>query len=342
MTPHTNRLSRRQFIRMTAIAGLFAASGAGLAARLATPAVRTQETRLLLGSIANLTVISPYPDQAQAAIAASFDRMAALEDVFSRFRPHSALSQLNSDGYISEAHPALREVLVKAVDYGHLTRGAFDVTVEPVLRLYREATKTGKLPEPSAVVAAQELVDYRRIAIAGDSVRLGKSGMAVTLDGIAKGYIIDAGVNALREYGFEQVMVELGGDLQAHNDAGSRPWQVGIQQPVPDTDTVANTPLVTQVTNRALATSGDYQYTFTPDRRLHHIIDPDSGISPGELASASVMARTACDADALATAIMVMGAQAGLALVEGLPDTAALVISKQGAVHFSARFPLRQ
>ncbi len=340
MTPHTNRLSRRQFIHMTAIAGLFAASGAGLAARLATPAVRTQETRLLLGSIANLTIISPYPDQAQAAVAATFDRMAALEDVFSRFRPHSQLSQLNSDGYIREAHPALREVLVKAVDYGYLTRGAFDVTIEPVLRLYREATKTGKLPEPSAVVAAQELVDYRRIVITGDSVRLDMTGMAITLDGIAKGYIIDAGANALREFGFEQVMVELGGDLQTHNDAGSRPWQVGIQQPVPDA--VAKTPLVTQVTNMALATSGDYQYTFTPDRRLHHIIDPGSGISPGELASTSVLARTACDADALATAVMVMGAQAGLALVEGLPDTAALVITKQGAVHYSARFPLRQ
>lgn len=341
MTPHTNRLSRRQFIRVTAIAGLFAASGAGLAARLANPALRTEETRLLLGSIANLTVISPYPDQAQAAITAAFDRMAALEDIFSRFRPHSQLSQLNHDGYIREAHPALREVLVKAVDYGRLTRGAFDVTVEPVLRLYREAAKIGNLPASSAVAAGQELVDFRRIAITGDSVRLGKTGMAVTLDGIAKGYIIDAGASVLCEHGFEQVMVELGGDLQTCNDAGSRSWQVGIQQPAPDSR-VGTPPLVAQVANMALATSGDYQHTFTPDRRLHHILDPDSGISPGELASASVIARTACDADALATAVMVLGAQAGLALVEGLPDTAALVITKQGAVHYSARFPLRQ
>lgn len=339
MTPHTNLLSRRQFIRITAIAGLLATGGAKFALRSVSPMVRTQETRLLLGSIANLTVISPYPDQARAAITTVFDRMAALEDVFSRFRPYSQLSQLNASGFVNEAHPALQEVLTKAVDYGHLTRGAFDVTIEPVLRLYREAAKTGKLPTYSNVAEARQLVDYRQITITKDSIRLGKAGMAVTLDGIAKGYIIDVGANALGEQGFEHIMVELGGDLQTHSDADSRPWQVGIQQPTPNAP--ANTPLIAQVTNMALATSGDYQYTFTPDRRLHHIIDPGSGVSPGELASASVIARTACDADALATAIMVMGKNAGLELAEQLPDTAALVITKQGEVHYSAMFPLR-
>jgi FAD:protein FMN transferase len=117
MTANTNKLSRRQFIRMTAVAGLAAVGSAGLVAGLKTwqqPA-RVQETRLLLGSIAHLTVISDDAAQARAAISAAFDRMELLENVFSRFRPQSQLSQLNAVGMVSNPHPALREVLEKAI-----------------------------------------------------------------------------------------------------------------------------------------------------------------------------------------------------------------------------------
>ena len=335
MTQADSRLSRRNFIRLTA--GLAVAGGVGLAelARAARSAERVQEARMLLGSIAHLTVISPDGARARAAINAAFDRMGAFEDVMSRFRPHSQLSQLNASGVVTNPHPALKTVLTKAVAYGDLTGGAFDVSVEAVLRYYRGASQRGSLPDADVIAAARELVDYHQISIGDDAIRLNRHGMALTLDGIAKGYIIDAGAAVFREYGFEQVIVELGGDLQAYGSAEQRAWQVSIEQPQ------GGAPLVAQIVNRALATSGDYLYTFTPDRRLHHIIDPLNGVSPDELSSVSVIAPTACDADALATALMVMGSTAGLALIDRLPDTEALVISKRGVIRTSANFPIR-
>jgi FAD:protein FMN transferase len=331
-------LSRRRFLRITATAGVLLAGGAGLAHNLAASRQRVAESRLLLGGLANITLISDQPQQARVAITAAFDRMEALEAIFSRFQPQSQLSRLNAAGQLSAAHPALREVLTRAVDYGELTHGAFDITIEPVHRLYRQHAQNGELPKASAVQAARQLVDYRQIEISGDTVRLGMAGMAITLDGIAKGYIVDQGAAALREHGFESVLVELGGDLHTLGGAGDRPWQIGIRQPTPEP---AARELVAQLRGAALATSGDYLHTFTPDRRLHHILEPDSGLSPGELASASVMATTTCDADALSTALLVMGAARGLDLIDRLAGVEALVIAKDGAVQPTPGFPLR-
>lgn len=339
MSQQAGRLSRRQFIRMTAIVGAAAASGIGLfeLARAPRSGDRVQETRMLLGSITHMTVISTNGEQARAAITASFDRMSSLENVFSRFRPESQLSQLNAAGILNDPHPELKTVLEKAIRYGDITQGVFDVTIETVLRQYRQSVQAGTLPNDEQIAAAKRLVDYRQIEVTHRAVRLGLPGMAVTLDGIAKGYIIDAGVAVLREYGFEQVLVELGGDLQTSGSAEQQPWHVSIQQP---TGMGGAAPLVAQFVNRAMATSGDYEYTFTPDRRLHHILDPHTGISPDELSSATVIAPTTCDADALATSLMVMGANAGLALIAQIPEAEALVISKHGVMRQSAAFPI--
>ncbi len=334
------RLSRRQFIRITAMAGLATVCGAGLSslARSRQQVREVQETRMLLGSIAHLNIISVDQDQARAAINASFDRMAELEDVFSRFRPYSQLSQLNIMGALSDPHPELKTVLTKAIEYGDLTGGAFDVTVESLLEKYRHSAVSGTLPDDAQIVAAKQLVDYRQIEITDRVIRLKLQGMAITLDGIAKGYIIDAGAAVLREFGFEQILVELGGDLQTYGSDVAHTWQVVIQQP-PGTHNIP--PITAQLVSHAMATSGDYQYTFTPDRRLNHILNPHTGASPDELSSATVIAPTACDADALSTSLMVMGADAGLTMIAAQPDAEALVISKTGVVRRSAHFPAK-
>ena len=337
MKSAAKQFSRRQFLSITASAGVLIAGGIGLAtANQVSAAAPIKELRLLMGSIANLTVISDDPPQARAAITAAFDRMQALEDVFSRFRDHSQLSQLNANGEYRDPDPALIDVLKRAEAYGDLTGGAFDVTVEPVHRLYRESSRLGSLPSPDEVAAARVLVDYRQIEI-GSSIRFQQAGMAITLDGIAKGYIIDQGADVLREHGFANVLVELGGDMNAYGHPETRAWQIAIQQP-PDVPAVQ--PLVAHLSSAALATSGDYMNTFTADHSLNHILDPQTGVSPLELASASVVAPTACDADALATALIVMGHARGLALVDRLVNVEALVIAKDGAIHKTAGFPI--
>lgn len=333
------RVSRRQFLKITAVAGSLAGLGAlGVDALLSGETVhRVQTTRLLLGTVANLTLITDRPSEAEAALEAACSSMTEFESVLSRFKSDSQITQLNVSGTVEDPHPALSDVLARAEHYSELTHGAFDVTIEPVLALYRWHADQGTLPDSEAVLQARELVDYRKIVRRSDRITLQRQGMAVTLDGIAKGYIIDRGSDELRRRGFENILVELGGDMQASGMAGDRPWRISLQSPRQST-TAHNTP-VTQIQDRALATSGDYMQFFSPDFRLHHILNPDTGDSPLELSSASVIAPTTCDADALATAAMVMGADQALALLAGLPDTEGLLIRKDGTHVQTAAFP---
>lgn len=331
--PTHSTLSRRRFLKITAAMGL----GLGVAGRLLANGEnsglhRVQETRLLMGSIANLTLLGEQADKCHRAIQAAFERMAALEQVFSLYRASSTLCQLNRGGRVSNTCPEFRYVMAQATSYGELTSGAFDVTVEPLLALYRSVPTTGQLPTSKQVDTAQRLVDYRQIDIDRDTVQLRKGGMSVTLDGIAKGYIIDEGKRVLVEHGFEEVLVEVGGDMQAH---GQHVWQIGIQSPTaPERDFVRVKPL----TNCALTTSGDYINTFTSDQRLHHIIDPRLGTSPTELTSVSITAPNACQADALSTACMVLGLARGLQLVKTLSGVEAMLITKDQQIVTSPQF----
>jgi thiamine biosynthesis lipoprotein len=334
-----SRLSRRQFLKITAISSAFAGLGAlGIDALHDDLQIRrVQTTRLLLGTVANITLITDRTHDAEAAIEAAFFNMTALERVMSRFQPDSQLSHINASGEVRDPHPALVDVLRQAVYYGDLTGGAFDVTIEPVLALYRGYARTGQLPPPEEIDRQRALVNYHDLVIGAEHIRLRQPGMAITLDGIAKGYIIDQGAGELRRRGFGEVLVELGGDMQAWGSAGDRPWQIGLQSP---RKTMADqTRRVTHIQDCALATSGDYMQPFTPDFRLHHILNPRTGASSPELSSASVIAPTACDADALATAAMVLGADKVTQLLITLPDTAGAFVDKAGRWHQTPNFP---
>lgn len=322
-------LSRRGFLRISAILGLGMSAGGWLLTH-ESAAVAVSETRLLMGSIANLTVVSADASGARRALTAAFDRMQALETIFSRFQPESWLSRLNRTGSVRGTPPEFRAVIDHAVTVSDLTDGAFDITVEPLLALYRAAARSGTSADADAVTAAHALVDYRAIDIRGDQVRLLRPGMALTLDGIAKGYVIDEGIRTLEAYGLAKAMVEVGGDLHA---CGPEPWRIGIQSPHAARDTVSR---VVEIRNQAMTTSGDYISTFTDDRSLHHILDPRTGLSPTELSSVSVTAASACTADALSTALMVMGAESGLRVLQRLENVSALFIGKNGRVTASS------
>lgn len=158
-------------------------------------------------------------------------------------------------------------------------------------------------------------------------VRFERPGMGITLDGIAKGYIVDRGVSVLRESGYSNALVEAGGDLIASGEKGKQsPWRIGIRSPRPAaTDLLAKI----EVSNRALATSGDYMQPFSRDKLHHHIIDPRVGHSSPFLASATAIAPSCMMADALATALMVMDLEKGMALVKSLKDVEAYFVTKE-------------
>jgi thiamine biosynthesis lipoprotein len=315
-------ITRRQFLKIIA-----ASSAIGLAWKLGVENLTSNqvisETRLLMGTIVNLVIISENRIAASAAIDACLDRMTELESVLSRFQPESQLSKLNRSGVLTEAHPALLGLVKRSLELSQLSGGAFDITVKPLLDLY-EATP-GVLPSTRQINQALQLVGFSKIVLAGQTLSFAQPDMSITLDGIAKGFIVDKGIDVLKDFGYENALVEASGDLMGLGEkAPQTPWKVGLQSP---RGKIGNLIASFDIQDRAIATSGDYMQTFTPDFSSHHIIDPRSGHSSPELASVSITANTVALADALATTVMVVG-KSGLELIEQLDGCEAFAITK--------------
>jgi thiamine biosynthesis lipoprotein len=323
-------MDRRQALRITAVAGTGLALGGGLVAGVLRRAGlhRVSESRTRMGTVVTITVVHPEADEARRMVGASFEEMERLESVLSRHRPDTPLSRLNTTGLLSDPPPELVEVVERAEAYSVLSDGAFDVTVKPLLDLYGAAFDGGdRPPSERDVRAARALVDHRGVRIEGDAIRLADPRMSITLDGIAKGYIVDRTIDVLVASGADRVMVNAGGDMASAGDGSvDDPWTVSIQDPRDERRYVE----LVRLAGDCIATSGDYMRTFTEDRRFHHIIDPRTGYSPTHTSSVSVLAPTAMDADALSTAVLVLGPVEGRALLEGLRGVEGVVVGKDG------------
>lgn len=334
----TNKINRRDFVRITAVgAGVLALGGMGIRELVQSGSAREfAETRPLLGTFITIKLIDTEPSRATGAIEDAFAEIERLSRLLSRHDPASELSILNRNGRLANASPELVGVIQKAKTYSELTSGAFDVSVLPLLELYgRSFAEGGDPPVERDIQAARELVDYHSIELTDRDIRLAAPGMGLTLDGIAKGYVVDQAAILIRTRGLTQVMVEAGGDMSLRGmRQDGQAWKIGLTHP----RALAGYYEVLQTSNDSLATSGDYENSFTADYSWHHIIDPRIGQSPRELASATVIAPDTAYADALATAAMVMGVSESLALFEKLPGVQALLIDKGMKRHTTTNY----
>jgi thiamine biosynthesis lipoprotein len=285
-----------------------------------------ERARVLMGTGVRLQVVGGDREAAEAAAEAALGRMAEVEARLSRYRPGSEVWRLNETGRVEGASDALLDVLRLAARVSQWGDGAFDVSIQPVLDLYRRHRAPGATPPRRALEEAMARVDGRALRIDGRRVVATRADLRVTLDGIGKGYVVDRGVDALRERDFPDVFVEAGGDLVAAGQrAAGQPWRIGIRRPRAGLSLQARF----EARNRAVATSGDYMQPFTPDYAQHHILDPRTGTSAPELASATVVAPDAATADALATLAMVLGPRRARALLEDLPGCEGYLVTKR-------------
>ncbi len=327
----TGKLTRRDFLKITAVAAATLAGGGGTWAWLQQRPGRIQQTRLLMGTVVNLTVVAEDAKAAREAVDATFAEMQRLIAIYTSRQSRGALAKLNRHGGLANPPRELVSLLRKANYYADLSSGAFDVTVKPVLDAYQ----LGQALTPEIL----SLVDYHKLKITDTALSFEKPGMQVTVDGIAKGAVVDGAVAVLNAHGLTNVLVEAGGDLLANGLRDTKDtWNVGVQDPRHRDTFLATFP----IQGRAAATSGDYMHAFTQDYSLNHIIVPGTGLSPAELSSATLLAPTATDADALSTTLMVLGTQKGLALVESLPGIEAMLINKQLEIATSSGFPKPQ
>jgi thiamine biosynthesis lipoprotein len=337
-------LARRRVIRLVA-----AASSLSLAGALGALAGRSPDSEsslhrwqgTALGADASLLIDVPDTDRARQQIALARAEIDRLERIFSLYRPDSALSRLNEEGQLLNPPPELAALLGQAQNWGALSGGAFDVTVQPLWRLYREhfsqpgADSLG--PPEAAVVAARKLVDYRAIDVSATRIVLTRPGMAVTLNGIAQGEITDRVATLLRAEGLGHALIDLGEFRALSSHPSGRPWKLGIKDPR------APGSLLTKValTERALATSAISGTRFDAEGRHHHLFDPRSGRPSRGLVAASVIARRARDADAFSTALLATREPLALQAVAHLGIERVLTLDAGGAiVEWSAPAPI--
>ncbi len=330
-------VSRRDFLKIVAFSG---AVGLGLkyAPVLLEQSATISETRLLMGTLVNLTLIGDDREAARLVVQSCLNQMENLEMVLSRFKTDSQLSQLNRTGILEKVDRHLLNLIEQSRTISEFSNGAFDITIKPLIDLYQEYQLSEKgIPSKEDIQRTLKFVDYRNLIVNGDEIKFGCPGMAITLDAIAKGYIVDQGVAVLRQNGFQNVMVEAGGDLLASGQKGNHdPWKIGVQSPRKEVEGfIARL----SINNSAVATSGDYLQPFSKDFSEYHILDPRTGYSSKELASATVLAPTAALADALATTVMVLGVEKGLNLIRNFSRCDAFLVTKDLQKFQTDHFP---
>lgn len=332
--PIRNSLDRRRFI-CTGL-GCFAA---GILLPEGLSAARKSETvlktRKALGTKVSIQVIHPDPGLANQAITEAFDAIERVERSMSLYRPNSEISRLNRDGYLPSPTPALTQVLNTSQQLSEESLGAFDITVQPLWELFQEHARKSALPRPALIEERKARLGWQGLLIEAEAIRSTKAGTQITLNGIAQGFATDQAKQALLSAGIRHALIDCGELGSIGKKAQDRPWKVGIQHPRQPDAFTALAPLE----ERCLATSGDYETSFSTDFKHHHIFDPRTGASPTDIASASVLAPTAMEADALSTTFMVMGVQEGLAFVERKPETDALLFTKNGQTFSTEHFP---
>lgn len=322
----TQGVDRRRFMKLVAVAGAATACwqlGLLGSSRVVHAARRSQP---IMGTVLNLTVYGPDKDQCEESLTRTVAAMQGLESKLSRHMAGSELSMLNAGGFLDHPGADLLRVLDLSLELSRRTAGAFDATMLPLLQLHEQNRGRNDHPDSGRLAAARQLVGYDHVLRTPTGIRLLKPGMGLTFDGIAKGHIVDRGAETLRGLGFPNIYIEAGGDLMVGGlKENNTPWRIGIRPPRPAQDRKIVT---IAVSDRAVATSGDYLQAFTPDLKHHHIIDPRRGFSPPELSSSTVTAPTVALADGLATALMVLGAKDGLELVESLDGCEAYLVGK--------------
>lgn len=331
-------LNRRRFLSIAATGVALGSMPAGLAlaASAAAPAPVVWKGAAM-GAFASMTLVHPDRPHAQAMIARCMAEVDRLESVFSLYRADSALSRLNAAGALDDPPAELVELLSFSLSLARRSAGAFDPTVQPLLRLYIDhfsrpgASAQG--PSDTAIARTRQRVGFADVEVDADRIRLRRPGAAITLNGVAQGFITDRVSELLLANGFGDVLVNLGeGRALGHRPDGG-PWRAAVADPAEPGRTLFELPLGSGHGQRpALATSGGYGTRFGPAPDVHHLLDPRTGRSANHHASVSVAAPRATLADGLSTTLSILAPERRAPLLADHPSVRAWFVDGAGRV----------
>jgi thiamine biosynthesis lipoprotein len=323
------RPTRRRFLRV-------AAAVAGLPPLIAAVRATAPKARLhswqgeVLGALSELTLWHPDAAFARRTILRVRHEIDRFERIFSLYRRDSEISRLNEVGKLLKPSRELRTLVEESQHLGELSGGAFDISVQPLWRVYEAHFWSHIDIQPDIAARARDvartMVDFRQIESGAAAIGFTRAGMAITLNGIAQGYISDAIADMLRNEGFDSAVVDLGEFRAVGRHPDGRPWRAGIR----DGRNSASIDRVIDLEDMALAVSGGYGTTFDATGRFHHIFDPRTGASANTVVDVAVIGPRATTADGLATAICVAGEALAPTLLAAYPHTRAILTRLDG------------
>ena len=295
-----------------------------------------------MGTVVEITLVGSDDARLNAAAEAAFDEIKRLEGLMSHYKDDSDVAKINRAAG-KEAITISKEtmdVIDASLKLSQITNGTFDITMGVLGKVWH-FTKDDRgemtVPSRAEVEKLLPLIDYRQIIIdkKNNTAKLAKQGMRVNLGGIAKGYITGKTVEILKKHGVKKGIVHAGGDMVVFQEANDTPWLIGIQDPR-DKDKIVGT---IKAQNTAVSTSGDYERFFIKDgARYHHIMDPSTGFPANKCRGVTITAKDPTFADALSTAVFVLGPEEGMKLIEELPDVEGLIIGADKTITMSSGF----
>jgi thiamine biosynthesis lipoprotein len=294
------------------------------------------DARPMMGTEVSVYLWTDDEDAGRQALEAVFAEAERINRLMSTYLDDSEISRVNrlaaqQPGPVGEE---LFGLIQRSLDIAVLTRGAFDITYDSVGQHYDFRAR--QRPDAETVNKERENINYRYVQLnkAAGTVTFLKDGVRINLGGIAKGYVVERGVDILRHVGIRNAIVTAGGDSRLLGDRRGRPWMVGIRDPRGgDEQQVA---ISVPLADEAISTSGDYERFFDESGiRYHHIIRPSTGAPATGVHSATVFGPDAVFTDALSTSVFVLGVDKGLTLIGTLPDYESIVIDGAGSVYYS-------
>lgn len=301
-----------------------------------------KKSRSVMDAFTTITVISSSKETAEEAIDAGFAEIEKLDKFLNNFEPESEISTVSKFAGIKTVHVSREtlDLMQKTIGISKITNGAFDPTIAPVYKLWKFSGRPANpsMPSKDAIEHALKLVDYGKIKIdsAASEIYLEEKGMEIDLGGIAKGYAADKAIEAIKAKGIKSALVAIAGDIRGYGlNISGNAWKVGIQNPRPvnpDSEKPWEDIFATlNLKDSAISTAGDYQRFFIKDgKRYHHIIGPAAGYpSESGLISVSVIAPEGYIADGIDTAILILGTDKGVKLLESMGIDGILVDSQK-------------
>jgi thiamine biosynthesis lipoprotein len=318
----------------------FLASSCSPAVPVQDSAHLVEKTSATMGSELRISVWTADEAVALSAFELIFQEIDKLDGLMSTWREGSDVLRLNAAAGMQPVQVSadVRNAFRTARQVSEWTQGKFDVTFGVLSGLWKfdYQDKDNTIPDPGEVRRRLLLIDYRYLEIddAAGTAFLKRQGMRANLGGIGKGYAVDKASEILRTRGFHDFLIQFGGDIYAAGNRGDRPWRLGIQDPRGTADQSFAT---MDLSDGTFSTSGDYERFFMKDgRRYHHIIDPETGEPSRGCRSVTIVTDRAVIADGLSTGVFLMGPEAGMALIERLPNVEGVLVSSRNEVMVSS------